>query len=195
MKPDLNCKDIVGEYYLKGVHEMASGFKFDSDFTFQFFYIYGASDRSASGKFEIVDNKIILHGQKIQGKDFNLIGKKHLGNGYSVAIIHDNKLLSQNVICYFSNINETITKETNQNGIASAQISDCKKIELIHSYFPDIPTALELIDDENNYFEFSLNTSLQEVVFDNCILDIEKESLMCSNIYLFGQNPVRFVKQ
>ena len=39
--------EVIGEYSLKGMPEMAAGFKFNEDSTFQFFYIYGAADRSA----------------------------------------------------------------------------------------------------------------------------------------------------
>ena len=43
---------IVGEYYFRKM-EMASGFNFSKDGKFQFFYTYGAVDRTANGSFTV----------------------------------------------------------------------------------------------------------------------------------------------
>ncbi len=195
MDSQITLQNIVGEYALQGVPEMAAGFKFNKDSSFQFFYIYGASDRKAEGKFEISANKIILQGTKPVGKDFKLLQKKRLGNGFTIQIQFENKMFIRNVVCFFYGSNGTITQETNQDGIATANIETCNKIELIHSYFPDVPTVLDLQDNENNFFELTLNQSLEDVVFDQHIIEKDGNTLICNNIYLFGQNQVRFVKQ
>jgi hypothetical protein len=195
MESTLKPENIIGEYSLKGVPEMAAGFKFNGDFSFQFFYIYGASDRRAEGKFEISDNKIILHGNKKVGNDFNILNKSILDKGYSIKITCENELFIRNVVCFFYGQGEPVVLETNNEGIASVEISKCSKIELIHSYFPDLPTVIDLSNNDYNYFELSLNPSLEEVVFDNQELEFDGNTFQCSNIYLFGQNLVKFVKQ
>ena len=101
MNAQLKLEEIVGEYSLQGVMEMAAGFKFNSDLSFEFFYMYGASDRRAEGKFEISDDKIILHGSKKAGSDFNILSQSKLANGYKVKINCENKMFVQNVVCFF----------------------------------------------------------------------------------------------
>jgi hypothetical protein len=182
---------------LKGVPEMASGFKFSSDSTFQFFYIYGASDRQANGTYRTEGNNIILSGTKTAGKDFSLIQKKNSGNGITVSITDKNKLLMQSVVCLFSNGKDTVIAETNSDGIAVTEMPDCKEIQLIHNYFPDSPTVLEVNLNEGNFFEFSLNPSLAEVVFENYIMEQDANDpdvLYCSNKYLFPGDKVKFAK-
>ncbi len=189
--------DITGEYSLNGVPEMASGFRFNSDSTFQFFYIYGASDRQAKGKYRTEGSKIVLSGSKTAGKDFSLIQKKKSGNGMTVSITDKNKVLMKSVVCLFSNGKDTVIAETNSDGIAVADMPDCKEIQLIHNYFPDSPTVLEVDLNESNFFEFSLNPSLAEVVFENYIMEQDADDpdvLYCSNKYLFPGDKVKFVK-
>lgn len=192
-------KDLTGEYSLTGIPEMASGFKFNNDNTFQFFYIYGASDRQAHGTYSTEGSRIVLKGSKSAGNDFSLIQKLNnkSGNNISVKITDKNVLLLKNVVCYFMNAKDTVFAETNSEGIAVAEMPDCNQIQLIHSFFPDMPSILEVDINEYNYFEFSLNPSLAEVVFDNYIIEHDETDtnvLYCSNKYLFPGEKVIFVK-
>ncbi len=200
LKSQITAKDITGEYSLTGVPEMASGFKFNDDNTFQFFYIYGASDRQAQGTYSIESSKIVLNGSKSAGNDFSLIHKQknNSTNKITVKITDKNVLLLKNVVCYFINGKDTVIAETNSEGVADTEIPDCNQIQLIHSFFPDLPAILEVDIKEYNFFEFSLNPSLTEVVFDNYIVEQDEtdtDVLYCSNIYLFPGEKVKFVKQ
>jgi len=192
-------KDLTGEYLLTGIPEMASGFKFNNDNTFQFFYIYGASDRQAHGTYITEGSRIILKGSKSAGNDFSLIQKQKnkSGNSITVKITDKNVLLMKNVVCYFMNGKDTVIAETNSEGIAVTEITGCNQIQLIHSFFPDLPSILEVDTNEFNYFEFSLNPSLAEVVFDNFIMEQDEtdiDALYCGNKYLFPGEKVKFVK-
>jgi hypothetical protein len=51
---------------------MVAAFEFKKDSSFQFYFIYGAVDRSSSGDFSIQNGVIILHAHKVPGKDFQL---------------------------------------------------------------------------------------------------------------------------
>ena len=192
-------KDLTGEYTLTGIPEMASGFKFNNDNTFQFFYIYGASDRQAHGTYITEGSRIILKGSKSAGNDFSLIQKQNnkSGNIITVKITDKNVLLMKNVVCYFLNGKDTDIAETNSEGIAGTEMTDCNQIQLIHSFFPDLPSIIEVDTNEFNYFEFSLNPSLAEVVFDNYALEQDETDngiLYCRNKYLFPGEKVKFVK-
>ncbi|MEO8446136.1 MAG: hypothetical protein ABI528_01505 [bacterium] len=189
--------DVSGEYHLRGIPEMASGFKLNPDKTFEFFYIYGAADRDAHGTYETDGNKIILKGSKIAGNDFEILLKKISGSGITVSITDENKILMKNVVCIFVNGNDTLDAITNSEGIANIDMPGCKEIRLIHPYFPDEPTIIDLSGSDDNYFELSLKPSLQEVVFDNFILNIDdkdSKAFYCNHLYLFGQDDARFVK-
>lgn len=191
--------DFTGEYSLTGIPEMASGFKFNNDNTFQFFYIYGASDRQAQGTYITEGSRIVLKGSKSAGNDFTLIQKQKnkTGNIITVKITDKNSLLLKNVVCYFMNDKDTVIAETNSEGIAGIEMPDCNQIQLIHSFFPDLPSILDVDINEYNYFEFSLNPTLAEVVFDNNIIEQDEtdtDVLYCSNKYLFPGEKVKFVK-
>jgi hypothetical protein len=48
---------IPGEYYLRGVTEVGSGFLIKADSTFEFFFSYGALDRMGSGKWNAKERR------------------------------------------------------------------------------------------------------------------------------------------
>ena len=58
MEAQQKTNTAIGEYYLSGVMETASGFKLNPDSTFQFFFSYGALDRSGSGTWKQEGNNI-----------------------------------------------------------------------------------------------------------------------------------------
>lgn len=189
--------DVTGEYSLKGIPEMAAGFKFNEDSTFQFFYIYGAVDRSAHGEFTVIDNRIILKGSKPAGSDFTLSKELKSGNGFTVSIVDSNKLLIKDAVCFFISGTDTVFVQTNDEGIANTEIRECDKILIIHQFYPDIPTVINVKGEENNYFELTLNQSLAEVVFDDAVIEFDKENgetILLDNIYLFSKK-VPFVKK
>lgn len=193
-QPDMQQQNVTGEYALSGIPEMAARFKFNNDQTFQFMYIYGASDRNAHGTYSVENNRIILHGSKTAGKDFELVEEKQSGDRITVSIADENDMLLNNVVVYFLNGKDTVVAETNAEGIASANMPGCQEIQLIHGYFPDLPTSYKIKGNSNNFFQFSLKPSLSEVVFDNVPLVIKDGHIEGSNIYLFGEQPAAFDK-
>jgi len=193
-KQPMQQNTVTGEYALRGIPEMVARFKFNADNTFQFMYIYGASDRSAHGTYTVENDKVILHGTKAANKDFELVEEKQSGKGITVSIADENDMLLRNVVCYFINKKDTLVAETNGEGIANVAMPDCEEVQLIHGYFPDIPTSYKIKGNTNNFFQFALKPSLTEVVFDNVALNIKDGNLLGSNIYLFGQSQVEFVK-
>ncbi|MBK8552196.1 MAG: hypothetical protein IPL53_14505 [Ignavibacteria bacterium] len=189
--------DVAGEYSLKGIPEMAAGFRFNEDSTFQFYYIYGAADRSAHGKYTLIDGRIILKSSKSAGNDFTLSKELKSGNGFTVSIADSNKLLIKDIVCFFISGTDTFLVQTNAEGIANAEIKECDKILIIHSFYPDIPTVINVKDEENNYFELTLNQSLAEVAFDDAVIEFDKENgetILLDNTYLFSKK-VSFVKK
>ena len=87
---------IEGEYYFRKM-EMASGFNFSKDGKFQFFYTYGAVDRTASGSFIVEGDTLKLKSDKEPGKDFTITSQSMQGNGYSIIFKHPNKYLVEKI--------------------------------------------------------------------------------------------------
>ncbi len=191
----LTRENLTGEYALTGRHEMSSGFRFESDGTFSFYYTYGASDRFTQGSWEIHKDNILLSGEKEPGKDFELVERKKSGRGFTVQVVHDNKLLIKGVRCLFTGGGDTLRQETGQNGIAIAKMKECDKIYLIHNMFPDSPTIISPEDGSFHYVKVKPLPSLAGVVFNNTVLHPEPDGFSIMNIYLFGIEPAHFVKQ
>ncbi|MGB3226629.1 MAG: hypothetical protein WBB02_01555, partial [Saprospiraceae bacterium] len=47
-QPIMGQEKLIGVYELRGIHEMAAAFNFTEDGTFEFYYSYGAIDRTAT---------------------------------------------------------------------------------------------------------------------------------------------------
>src|SRR5881275_521147 len=71
---------VEGAYYLQGVMEVGSGFKFNADHSFEFFYSYGALDRVAKGTWEQHGDSLILNNAPKPPKDFKLVQSKNTGS-------------------------------------------------------------------------------------------------------------------
>ena len=76
-------------------------------------------------------------------------------------------------------------EESGIDGIVRFNADGIKRIELIHAVFPDEPTIIDCSNDPSNYFEFTLNPSLGEVVFDRVAVSLEGQSCgSATNIFL-----------
>src|SRR5436189_6444802 len=89
---------IPGEYYLRGVMEVGSGFLIKPDSTFEFFFSYGALDRMGSGKWDAKGKEIILNSKPRPLHDFALISSKSTKDDFiSIRITDNNELLRRYV--------------------------------------------------------------------------------------------------
>ena len=55
-----SMEKIAGIYHLQDVKSTASGFKFNADGSFLFFFTYGAIDRYGSGAWTIENDQVVL---------------------------------------------------------------------------------------------------------------------------------------
>ena len=81
--------------------EMASGFNFTPDGKFEFFFSYGAIDRSATGIFYVEGDTLKLKSDKEPGKDFTITSESKAAKGYTLIFKDANKYLAQNILCIF----------------------------------------------------------------------------------------------
>ena len=198
---DSTAQNITGTYQMKGGFEMASGFKFNPDSTFEFYFIYGAVDRSATGHYTVKDGKITLQSNKSAGKDFNIIKEEQRGGngginaGTTIKVTDPNDYLTRQILCLFKKDGKQDQQFTDEEGIAHSPFTDCDTIFVMHTLFPDVMTTVKKDKGPHNYFELTLNPSLAEVSFKFVELTITKEGLSCPMPYLFEGKTIIFVKE
>ena len=74
------AQQIAGVYRMTGGHEMVAAFQFKKDSSFEFYFIYGAVDRKSSGHFTVHDRIIVLHADKVPGRDFTIVRQEKRGD-------------------------------------------------------------------------------------------------------------------
>ncbi|MFI5185848.1 MAG: hypothetical protein ACHQF0_03940 [Chitinophagales bacterium] len=186
---------IEGEYYFKKM-EMASGFNFSKDGTFQFFYTYGAVDRTATGSFTVEGDTLKLKSDKEPGKDFTITDQSKQGNGYSITFRHQNKYLLKNIVCIFVVDGKGQEAYSDENGEVHADLAKCDTIYVVHNLYPDIPTLVKDEKNDNNRFTLELKPSLEQVSFKGIdFMIIDKKTISCLNNYFMDATDIKFVKQ
>lgn len=191
----MSQKRIQGEYYFRKM-EMASGFNFTADGKFEFFFSYGAVDRSAAGTFSIEGNALKLKSDKEPGKDFTVISQSKQSKGYKLTFKDANKHLVQNILCIFLTDGKRREAYTDDNGEASVDLANCDTIYVEHTLFPDIFTLVKDKANDNNQFELSLNPSLEQVSFKGIDFKIEDDkTLTCIPNYFLTMPDIKYIKE
>lgn len=184
---------LQGSYSFRKM-ELVAGFTFSKEGQFEFFYSYGASDRLARGTYTIEKDTVFLHSNKKAGNDFTVVKQLKRNSPLEIRVIHQNKLLLSHVECFCLNNEEQLIFESNEEGIILPDLVSCDKLYLRHGYFVDIPTLIKDSDNENNYFEVTLNPSLQEVSFKGIDLVIKDNALTCLPNYFMPFDNIAFIK-
>ncbi|GAO43494.1 hypothetical protein [Flavihumibacter petaseus] len=139
---------LAGDYYLQGVHEVASAFRLKPDSTFEFFFSYGALDRTGTGRWSVAGGRIVFQSRPWPGSDFRLLGTdtevpdgngggtgngSGSGNSKSASQKTDNKKAPPVIIvkveekntmilpfidCYLKKGNEAVEGKMRQDGMA-----------------------------------------------------------------------------
>ncbi|MBK9485381.1 MAG: hypothetical protein IPO01_09260 [Chitinophagaceae bacterium] len=186
---------ILGEYAFRKT-EMIAGFNFTAAGTFQFFFSYGAVDRSAAGTFTVEGNTIKLTSNKEAGKDFTVTAQSKDATGYTINFTHANKYLLQNIYCVFFVNGEKQEAVTDNKGEIHVDLAHCDSIYAKHLLFPDIVTLVKDAGNKNNRFTLALNPSLEQLSFKGIDLTIENDgSLSWLPNYFLEMSGVKFIKQ
>lgn len=186
---------VKGEYYFRKM-EMVAGFNFSANGKFEFFYSYGAVDRSATGTFSVTADTLKLMSDKEAGKDFTITQQSKSGNGYTVQFTDPNKYLLNHIRCIFFIGKEQQEEYTDSDGKITIDLPHCDKIYVQHMLFPDVVTLVKDEKDNNNNFTLSLKPSLGQVSFKGIDFKIEDENtLSCLPNYLMEIENIKFIKQ
>jgi len=185
---------IQGEYYFRR-HEMVAGFNFSGDGKFEFFYSYGAVDRTATGTFSVEGDSLKLKSNKEGGKDFTTTKQSKQGSGYMIKFEHPNKYLLKYIVCIFFVNGKQTEVYTDDNGVAKTDIPQCDKIYVQHTLYPDIVTLIKDETNTNNNFTLTLNPSLEQVSFKGIDFKIVNDKeFTCLPNYFMPLEGIDFIK-
>ncbi len=175
---------ISGEYYLRGVMETASGFKLNEDSTFEFFFSYGALDRSGQGSWKLKDNKVVLNSPKPTGQSFSLISSKQTAADLiTIKIIEENQFFLSSVYAIVKSGNNQLEGMTNKSGVITFPKQQADSIVLLFEFAPEKTAVFTLTNKDDNYFEFRFDPTALEVFFEDLSLTVEEKELK-------GQHPL-----
>lgn len=192
----MSGQKLDGIYNLRGIHDMASGFRFTPDGKFEYFYIYGVSDRNATGTYTIEGNTIKLQSTKEAGKDFPILSQSKKGKGYTVQVKFDqNKHLLYRIDAIYLINGKEHYATSNQEGLIHLEEDHVDEIYLQHAIFPDVASLIKDKDNTNNYFEVTLSPSLGQVSFKGIDLEMNGDTLTCLPNYFMPFENIQFVKE
>jgi hypothetical protein len=176
----------VGEYYLRGVMETASGFKINEDHTFQFFFSQGALDRSGEGNWEIKQGMLVLNSRKKPAHDFALVSAdKQLRDSIRIQIADSNDLVIRYVQATIKGGGKTQQALTDEQGMIVFPIQPVESIELVFAFCPEKVSVFTVIPGDNS-FGFRFEPWMMEFFFDNFRLKINEEGLSGNSPVLEG---------
>ena len=188
-------QQITGEYMFNR-QEMVAGFKFSEDGKFDFFFSYGAVDRTATGTFTVEGKTIKLKSDKVAGKDFNVKSQSKSGTGYSIKFEDADPVFLNGIDCTFFINGEKHDEFTNQKGIITVPYPHCDSIFVFHTLFPDIAVCIKDEKNENNNFTCTLNSSLAQVSFKGIDFMIDDDStISCMQNYFMPLEDIVFKKE
>lgn len=186
---------VEGEYMFNR-QEMVAGIKFTKDGKFDFFYSYGASDRTAKGTFTVEGKTIKLKSNKPAGKDFDVKAQSRSGKGYSIQFEAADAVFLNEIRCSFFTGGVRHDAFSDEKGIINVDIPSCDSIFVFHPLFPDFVTCIKDEKNDNNHFILTLNPSLAEVSFKGIDFTIiDNKTISCIHNYLLPLEDIRFKKQ
>ena len=184
---------IPGEYYLRGVTEVASGFLIKPDSTFEFFFSYGALDRMGSGKWVAKANEIILDSKSRPLHDFALVSSKAVKDDFITIKITDNNELLQRYVYARLKFTDTVMEGmTNEKGEIKFPRKTTGSLSLQFKFCPEKTSVFDLAK-EHNYFEFRFEPWIAEYFFNDFHLTLDGKDLKGKHP-LLDEKEYRFVK-
>lgn len=174
----MDNNDIAGEYQLQGVREMASGFLLKSGGDFQFYFSYGALDRYGSGKWSLIDGKILFNSGKHPSHDFRLQESKRSADKHiSIRITDPNVNLLSYVYASPDKDDQGSWKPADKNGLIVFPWQPLHTLSLVFEFCPERISTFSDLNKGHNDFTFLFEPWLMEVFFMDFSLQTMKEGL------------------
>ncbi|MBD2699711.1 hypothetical protein IC229_03615 [Spirosoma sp. BT702] len=172
-------KSLAGEYYLRGVQEVGSGIKLNDDFTFEFFFVYGALDRFGKGTWKLQGKQVILTSSQRPPKDFALVTSKTVpGNKLTIRIVDPNTNLLRHVESAVKNGTDVQRQITNEKGeVSFLKQPQNEAISLRFEFAPERYSVFPITNKAHNYYEFRFEPWIMDVFFENQAYTLSDDGL------------------
>ncbi|MBL0065187.1 MAG: hypothetical protein IPP38_09210 [Bacteroidetes bacterium] len=168
----------AGEYYLTGVMETASGFRLNTDSSFDFFYSYGALDRSGKGSWSVQDSFIVLKSEGPTPDGFVLKNSRKVKSDVLSIIIDDpNPFFKKYVHGFVSGKEREEEQQSDHDGILRFQAGAYDSLLMMMEFSSEKVFRFPLVGKEENEFTFTFNPTILEVFFRNHRLKIDSAGL------------------
>jgi hypothetical protein len=179
----------VGEYYLNGVMETASGFKVNADSTFEFFFSQGALDRYGKGTWTVSNKSLVFNSAPKPGKDFAIVtSSKKDDNKLTLSITGGSEYVNKYVHARVTAKHKPEYGTFDQDGKIVFNSSYADSIELILQFCPEKSSVFTALPAEHNYFEFRFEPWIMEFFFKDFVLNINDDGLTGIHPILQGNN-------
>lgn len=187
-----NDCNACGEYYCESISEMASGFNIKSDSTFEFFFSYGALDRTGFGTWKKTSTTdghdlLTLNSDPTKDHPLSLVKKRRKKEDQTtLQLLEINPGLSGHFMAFGFIDLDTTYSYFNQHGEAILEGVAYDSLHVMFEFCPDhllrIPSA-----KKHNYFELKCDQTLFEVFFRNFPLLISTDKLEGKHPVLEGE--------
>jgi hypothetical protein len=175
---------IPAEYYLRGVHEMASGFKIEANKTFDFFFSYGALDRYGSGSWEIRDNQVVFKSKEWSGSDFKLDESQIADyDKIVIEVMVNNQALARNIYASLEGGKPNSWHSADKEGIIVFKKQMIDSISLALEFCPERFSIQQVHNSDHNYFKFNPEPWIFEYYFNDF-------ALYFKDFGLYGGHPM-----
>ncbi len=184
LKMNAQSPSPIGIYYLEGVMETASGFKLDTDSTFEFFLSQGALDRTGKGSWSQNGDIITMQSPGRPGPGFILQKSSKEKHSKNVVIINEsNSMLLSFIYVRLYQDDKSEFMKMGTDGKMELESVKFTKIEFLFELCPERIYSFEKTNEQDNHFEFTIDTGIMEVYFDKITYKIEGN-------YLKGRHPL-----
>lgn len=189
MEAQTKVSSPVGEYYLRGVPETASGFNLANDSTFQFFFSQGALDRFGQGTWSIKNNQVVLNSKEKPGLDFALTASSQKdGKDIHISVKDQNENILRYVYCIVKGGGKTQEAMAKEDGTFQFEPQTIDSIELIFEFCPEKISIFPVTNKDHNFFEFKFEPWLFEIFFKDFKLSQAAGALTGPSPVLQGEN-------
>ena len=188
---------IEGAYFLRGVMEVASAYRFNADSTFDFYFSYGAIDRYGKGTYDRQGDSLILYSPPKPERDFILESEKKTDDERVIIQVKDqNPMVLPYVLCRLLTPQDSILQgQSDREGYIFFDKTPVKSISLLHQLWPDRPSVFQVTDPADNFFVFAIDPHIIEVDFNGVVLHLAGNALEGPHPLLEPGKVYRFEKE
>jgi hypothetical protein len=176
----------VGEYYLQGVMETGSGFKLNADSTFQFFFTYGALDRSAEGTWAAAGDSIVMNTRTKPLYDYALVNSHQTKDDGITISLPGSRDISRYLHCIIKGGGQEQQGSFGPGETVSFKAQPVESIKLLFEFCPEKTSVFKIETNDHNYFEFRFEPWMMELFFENFKLKASPDRLTGAHPLLNG---------